>query len=100
MVCAITAFGMCSFCSINNLNVSLFISYSKNCPITLKNYLMQTALKRTLEKCKSSPKDCGYDEERQSEYIVIASVILINNFLFYFSLSTAKTCSCCYTNSE
>lgn len=39
---------------------------------------MQTALKRTLEKCKSSPKDCGFDEERQSEYNVITSVILMN----------------------
>ena len=66
MVCAITAFGMCSFFKINS-TVSLFISYSKNCPITLKNYLMQTALTRTLEKCKSTPRDCGFDEERQSE---------------------------------
>ncbi|CAO1316237.1 unnamed protein product [Diamesa serratosioi] len=43
----------------------VYLSFPKNCPITLKNYLMQTSLKRTLEKCKSSPKDCGFDEERQ-----------------------------------
>lgn len=45
----------------------IFFLNSKNCPLPLRTFLTQTALKRTLAKCKNSPKDCGFDEERQGK---------------------------------
>lgn len=42
----------------------LFSLCRKSCPITLRMYLVQMAIKRTLEKVKDSPEECGFDDNR------------------------------------
>jgi hypothetical protein len=55
------------------------------CPTTLRIYLIQTALKRILEKVQDSPEECGYDENRdifQPLKLVRVVVAVVNSLIF------------------
>lgn len=57
----------------------------KSCPTTLRIYLIQTALKRILEKVRDSPDECGYDNNRdiyQPLKLVRVVVAVVNSLIF------------------
>jgi len=60
------------------------VYFRKQCPITLRTYLVKTALERTLDKCKDSPADCGFDVNRevyQSLKLVRIAIAIINDLI-------------------
>lgn len=72
--------------SRRNLLCDLFLFiYSRGCPVTLKMYLVQTALKTVLEKVNDAPVECGYDANRdvfQPLKLVRVVVAAVNSVIF------------------
>lgn len=57
----------------------------RSCPTTLRIYLIQTALKKILEKVQDAPEDCGYDSNRdiyQPLKLVRVVVAVVNSLIF------------------
>ncbi|KAL7041952.1 hypothetical protein ACKWTF_000968 [Chironomus riparius] len=63
----------------------LLIYLGRSCPTTLRIYLIQTALKKILEKVQDAPEDCGYDSKRdiyQPLKLVRVVVAVVNSLIF------------------